>query len=151
HLIHLYEELGLGALERLNGWFSGVLIDLQRRRAILFNDRYGVGRIYVREEDRRVLFSSEAKSLLAAIPKLRQLEDRSLGEWLICGSGLANRSLFRGISLLPPGSAWMFSANGVLRKKSYFSPDTWENQPPLSPSEFSEQFGETFRRILDRY
>jgi asparagine synthase (glutamine-hydrolysing) len=151
HLIRLYEELGLGALERLNGWFSGLLIDLQRRQAVLFNDRYGVGRIYVREEDRRVLFSSEAKSLLAAVPKLRELDGRSLGEWLSCGCVLGNRSLFRGISLLPPGSAWIFSGNGVLRKKSYFSADAWENQSLLSPSEFSERFRETFPRVLNRY
>ena len=151
HLIHLYEELGLVALKKLNGWFSGLLIDLERRQAILFNDRYGVGRIYVREEDCRVLFSSEAKSLLAAVPKLRELDRRSLGEWLSCGCVLEDRSLFRGVSLLPPGSAWIFSANGGLRRKSYFSPDEWENQPLLSPSEFSERFRHTFRRVLDRY
>lgn len=151
HLIHLYEELGHSALERLNGWFSGALIDLPRRQAILFNDRYGVGRIYVREEGRCVLFSSEAKCLLAACPKLRELEERSLGEWLSCGCVLGNRTLFRGISLLPPASAWMFSGNGALKKTTYFSPGAWENRPPLSPSEFSERFEETFRRILDRY
>ena len=150
HLIQLYEELGLDALERLNGWFSGILIDLRQRQAVLFNDRYGVGRIYVREENRRVLFATAAKSLLAAVPKLRGLDGRSLGEWFSCGCVLGNRSLFRGISLLPPGSAWIFS-EGVLRKKSYFIPDKWENQPLLSPSEFSQRFRETFPRVLDRY
>ena len=117
HLIGLYEERGLAALKELNGWFSGLLIDLERRQAILFNDRYGVGRIYVREEDSGILFSSQAKSLLAALPKLRKLDGRSLGEWLSCGCVLNNRSLFCGVSLLPPGSAWIFSANGVLKKK----------------------------------
>ncbi|HEY3660498.1 MAG TPA: asparagine synthase-related protein [Candidatus Udaeobacter sp.] len=150
-LIDLYEELGLSALERLNGWFSGVLVDLQHRQAILFNDRYALRRIYIHEENCRVLFSTEAKSLLAAIPKARELDPRSLGEWLSCGCALANKSLFRGVSLLPPGSAWVFSANGVLTKKNYFTADSWENQPPLSPSEFSDQLGETFCRVLDRY
>lgn len=150
-LIRLYEELGLSALERLNGWFCGLLIDLQHRQAILFNDRYALRRIYIHEENCRVLFSSEAKSLLAAVPKSRELDPRSLGEWLSCGCVLANKSLFRGVSLLPPGSAWIFSANGVLTKKNYFRADWWENQPLLSPSEFSERFGETFCRVLDRY
>lgn len=150
-LIHLYEELGLGALERLNGWFSGLLIDLQHRQAILVNDRYGLGRIYVHEADRCVLFASEAKSLLAAVPRLRELDGRSLGEWLSCGCVLGNRSLFRNISLLPPGSAWILSGNGVLKKKTYFSAEAWDNQPPLAPSEFSERFRETFRRVLGRY
>ena len=150
-LIRLYEELGLSALERLNGWFSGVLIDLQHRHAILFNDRYALGRMYIHEGSCRVLFSTEAKSLLAAVPESRELDSRSLGEWLSCGGVLDNRSLFRGVSLLPPASAWIFSASGVLTKKSYFRADLWENQPVLSPSEFSQRFRETFGRVLDRY
>ena len=150
-LIQLYEELGLSALEKLNGWFSGLLVDLRHRQAILFNDRYALGRVYIHEGNSRILFSTEAKSLLAAIPKSRQLDSRSLGEWLSCGCVLGNKSLFRGISLLPPASAWIFSANGVVTKKTYFTADVWENQPLLSPSEFSERFRETFCRVLDRY
>jgi len=150
-LIHLYEELGLSALEKLNGWFSGLLIDLRHRQAILFNDRYALGRVYIQEENGRVLFSTEAKSLLAAVPNSRELDSRSLGEWLSCGCVLGNKSLFRGVSLLPPGSAWIFSANGVLTKQTYFRADLWENQPLLSPSEFSERFGEMFCRVLGRY
>jgi asparagine synthase (glutamine-hydrolysing) len=150
-LIHLYEELGLSALEKLNGWFSGLLIDLRHRQTILFNDRYALGRLYIHEEKGRVLFSTEAKSLLAAVPNSRELDSRSLGEWLTCGCVLGNKSLFRGVSLLPPASAWIFSADGVVTKKAYFTADVWENQPLLSPSEFSERFRETFGRVLDRY
>jgi asparagine synthase (glutamine-hydrolysing) len=150
-LIHLYEKLGLRALERLNGWFSGLLVDLQHRQAILFNDRYGFGRIYVQEGDGRLLFSSQAKSLLAGVPKLRELDPRSVGEWFSCGCVLRDRTLFRDVSLLPAGSAWIFSADGVLKKNRYFSAEAWENQPLLSLSEYAERFGETFPRVLDRY
>ena len=151
NLIHLYEEHGLCALERLNGWFSGVLIDLQRSRVVLFNDRYGLNRIYVHEQDGRLFFSSESKSLLAALPDLRELDPRGLGEWFSCGCVLGNRTLFRGVSLLPPASAWIFSADGALKKTSYFNPATWEGQSVLSSAEFSERLRQTFPRVLDRY
>jgi asparagine synthase (glutamine-hydrolysing) len=59
--------------------------------------------------------------------------------------------LFRGISLLPPGSAWIFSADGTLKKASYFDSSKWENQHALSPTEFSERLQETFPRVLNRY
>jgi asparagine synthase (glutamine-hydrolysing) len=150
-LIDLYEKLGLQAFERINGWFSGLLVDLQHRHAILFNDRYGFGRIYIHECAGSVIFSSEAKSLLAVVPRTRELEPRGLGEWFSCGCVLGNRSLFRGISLLPPASAWIFSGKGGLKKESYFTSYTWEDQPLLSLSEFSERLGETFPRVLDRY
>ncbi len=150
-VVRLYEEVGLRALEKLNGCFSGLLVDLSHRQAVLFNDRYGLNRIYVHEHGERLLFSSEAKSLLAVVPELRELDPRGLAEWFSCGCVLGDRTLFRGVSLLPPGSAWIFSADGTLRKKSYFSSSAWENQPTLSPTEFSERLNETFPRVLSRY
>ena len=110
-----------------------------------------LNRIYVHEQNGRLFFSSEAKSLLAVVPELRELDPRGLAEWFSCGCVLGNRTLFRGISLLPPGSAWIFSADGALKKESYFSPFAWENQPALSSTEFSERLKETFPRVLNRY
>src|SRR5437868_10259115 len=46
YLISLYDEMGPAFVERLNGWFSGLLIDLRRQRVLLFHDRYGLCRIY---------------------------------------------------------------------------------------------------------
>lgn len=150
-LVHLYEEHGLGSLPFLNGWFSGVLLDLRRRQTVLFNDRYGLSRIYLHQKDSRLYFSSEAKSLLAVLPALRELDPRGLGEWFSCGCALGNRTLFRGISLLPPGSAWVFSADRTLKKESYFRPSEWENQPQLSPEEHYQQLTKVFPRILKHY
>ena len=150
-LVNLYEELGLGAFGKLNGWFSGMLVDLLHRQAVLFNDRYGLNRIYVHEQDDRLFFSSEAKSLLAVLPDLRELDPRGLGEWFSCGCVLGDRSLFRGVSLLPPGSAWIFSCDGRLNKERYFHPSAWENQRVLSPEDYYQQLTRIFPRILGHY
>ena len=150
-LVHLYEELGISAFGKLNNWFSGVLVDTRLGQAILFNDRYGLNRIYLHQRNGRLFFASEAKSLLAVLPDLRELDEQGLAEWFSCGCALGNRTLFRGISLLPPGSAWIFSADGTLKKESYFSSSEWENQPALSSTEFSERLLETFPRVLNRY
>src|SRR5437868_14733482 len=64
YLVHLYEEMGYEFLEKLNGWFSGVLLDLREQKFILFNDRYGVIRIYYQEDTRGFYFSSVEKALL---------------------------------------------------------------------------------------
>src|SRR6266702_6496462 len=61
YLVHLYEEIGCQFLEKLNGWFSGVLVDLREQKFVLFNDRYGVNRIYYHEDGGEFYFSSEAK------------------------------------------------------------------------------------------
>lgn len=151
YLVHLYEEMGVRFLEKLNGWFSGILIDLRKQAIVLFNDRYGLQRIYYHENATAFYFSSEAKSLLKILPELRQLDFTSLGETFSCGCVLGNRTLFSKISVLPGGSMWTFTGKCNIRKKRYFSPELWERQPILGASEYYEKLKETFARILPRY
>jgi asparagine synthase (glutamine-hydrolysing) len=151
YLVHLYEEAGCAFLEKRNGWFSGVLLDLREQKVVLFNDRYGVNRIYYHEDKAGLYFSSEAKSLLKILPGTRRLNLRSLGEVLCCEAVLQNRSLFSGISLLPGGSAWVFSRGEPVKKKTYFKREAWESQPELSEGDFYEKLKETWTRVLPKY
>ncbi|HTD67335.1 MAG TPA: asparagine synthase-related protein [Candidatus Limnocylindria bacterium] len=147
--VQRYEERGLESLLLLQGWFHGVLLDLRQRRLVLFNDRFGLGHLYLHQSGGQTLFSSEAKSLLAVLPQSRRLDPQGLSEWLSCGCVLQNRTLFSGISLLPPGSAWIFSPDGVARRR-YFDPATWESQSPLSPDAYEQRFAEIFPQALRR-
>jgi asparagine synthase (glutamine-hydrolysing) len=151
YLVHLYEEKGLEFLADLNGSFCGLLADFRERKLVLFNDRYGTNRVHFHEHQDAFYFSSEAKSLLKVLPGLRQLDFQSLAEFLSCGCVLQNRSLFKGISLLPPGSAWTFRPGQSVKKECYFGSESWEQQEPLSVPEYDETFTETWGRILPRY
>jgi asparagine synthase (glutamine-hydrolysing) len=150
-LIKAYEERGLAFFEELNGWFSGILIDLAASKIVLFNDRYGLQRIYYHENETGFYFSSEAKSLLKALPHLRQLNMEALAEYCSCGCALQNKTLFAGISLLPGASCWTFQHGHSPQRGSYFSPKTWENQEALDEEQFYSALKETFRRILPQY
>jgi asparagine synthase (glutamine-hydrolysing) len=150
-LIHLYEEEGEDFLQHLNGWFSGILIDLHKKSLMLFNDRYGLGRIYYHENAEGFYFSSEAKSLLKILPKLRELDFAGLGEIFSCGCVLQNRTLFSNISLLPAGSKWIFTGTHNINKGSYFNRELWEHQPLLSATRYYEKLKETYARIIPKY
>lgn len=150
YLIHMYEEEGISFLKELNGWFSGVLIDLQNNKIILFNDRYGMQKIFYHENQDAFYFSSEAKALLKVCPELRELDMQGVSEMLSCNCVLENRTLFKDICLLPVSSAWTFQDNKI-KKDTYFDPATWENQPWLEKSFFYERLQETFKKILHRY
>src|SRR6516165_1210048 len=151
YLVHLYEDLGLKFLERMNGWFSGLIVDLRKEQAFLFNDRYGIGRICYHGHEGKFYFSSEAKLLLKVLPHLRCLDLKSLGEVFSCGAVLQNRTLFSGISLLPGGSVWSFSKSQPTRKGTYFESRLWEELPALSEADYYEQLKETWKRVLPRY
>jgi asparagine synthase (glutamine-hydrolysing) len=132
--LRIYEKLGPKFLLQLNGSFAGVLADLREQQLVLFNDRYGLGRIYYHERNGAVYFASEAKALLKGLPDLRRLDDVSLGETICLGCVLQNRTLFSGVSLLPAGSAWVFNPGKSPRKEMYFSPKQWESRITTSVS-----------------
>lgn len=149
-LIHLYEERGERCFADLNGLFSGLLIDRRSAKAFLFNDRYGVERIYWHATKDAFYFASEAKALLRVLPELRRFDLEGVSQILNFGCTLESRTLFRGIELLPKASLWCFEGS-KLRKGKYFSPETWEAQTVLSANEFEEEFEATLEKTVARY
>jgi asparagine synthase (glutamine-hydrolysing) len=150
YLVHLSEE-DPAFPAGLNGRFHGLLIDRTRRTVKLFNDRYGMQRIYYSESKEAFYFSAEAKAILEVHPELRAADARGLGEFVACGCVLENRTIFQGIQVLPPGAAWEFQNGALERKGSYFNPSEWENQGALEPEAYYQQLQEVFTRNLPRY
>lgn len=149
-LVHLYEARGDKFFEELNGLFSGLLIDRRQKKVFLFNDRFGMERIYWHETAEAFYFATEAKALLRVLPELREFDADGVAHFFGVGCTMGWRSLFRGIQLLPGGSLWKFEGNGC-RKEKYFSPSSWENQPMLKAEDYEEQFAATFKKILPQY
>jgi len=146
-----YERSGAEAVRKLNGAFCGIILDLRDDTVALFNDRYGLGRVYYHKSTDGFYFASEAKALLAVLPQLRKIDQRSLAEWFSVGCVLQNRSLFSGIALLPPASLWKFRRSGQSEALSYFSPNEWEQQEPLSAASYRDCLSDVFARIGTRY
>lgn len=146
-----YEEQGPNFVASLNGLFSGLLTDRRQKRAVLFNDRYGLERIYIHEHQGTTYFASEVKALLRVLPDLRTFDEAGVAQYLAYGCTLKTRTLFRGVSLLPPASAWVFAPRTPVRRTTYFSPTAWETQEAMSQPQFEAAFAETFSRVLPRY
>lgn len=150
YLVHLYEE-DPSFPAGLNGRFHGVLTDRIRGTTTLFNDRYGMHRIYYHESKEAFYFAVEAKAILAVRPELRRADPRGLGEFIACGCVLENRTLFEGIHVLPPAAAWMFRDGTIERKSSYMEPREWDEQDPLEPEAYYQELRDVFAKNLPRY
>jgi asparagine synthase (glutamine-hydrolysing) len=150
YLVHLYED-NPNFLVNLNGMFHGLLADRTRGSATLFNDRYGMHRMYYHEGKEAFYFAAEAKAILAVLPELRTADPRGLGEFVACSCVLENRTIFKGIHVLPGGSAWSFRNASIERKSTYFQPREWEEQAPLEPESFYQELRDVFSRNLPRY
>ncbi len=150
YLVHLAEE-DEDFLEVVNGRFQGVLADRNRQTVTLFNDRFGVDRIYYHEAKDAFYFAAEAKAILAVRPELRSIDPEGLAEFVSCGCTLENKTLFRHIRVLPPASAWIFRQASIVRKGVYFDAKEWEDQAPVEPELYYQQLKDVFSRNLSRY
>ena len=150
YLVHRYEEEP-DFPKRLNGRFHGLAADRSRGTVTLFNDRFGLQRIYYHEAKDAFYFAAEAKAILKVRPELRATDPRGLGEFIVCGCVLENRTLFSGVHVLPPGASWTFR-RGVLEKKApYFEPREWEEQELLNQEAYYAQLRDAFVGNLPRY
>ncbi len=65
-ILYLYEKFGLdGMLERLNGMFAIVIVDLRTRELHLIRDHLGIKPFYWTMAGSTLLFASEAKAFLS--------------------------------------------------------------------------------------
>jgi asparagine synthase (glutamine-hydrolysing) len=150
HLVHLYEEDELFP-KCLNGMFHGLVIDRARGSATLFNDRYGMHRLYYHESDDSFYFAAEAKAILAVRGNLRIADEQGLGELVSLGCVLEDRTLFKGVHVLASGSAWVFRGGSLDKKSKYFQPREWEEQAELDAEAYYRELRDTFSQDLPRF
>lgn len=118
-LVHLYEELGIGLLDRLDGQFAFALYDRPRRRLMLARDPFGICPLYWTVVDGRLLFASEIKALLRH-PAVRPRVDLGGLDQVLMFPGLVSpRTFFAGVHSLRPGHVLLVE-NGEVREREYW-------------------------------
>lgn len=133
---------GIEWLQHAEGAFAGFFMDQRRGKCLLFNDRYGVERLFVHTDNARVFFSSEAKAILAVAVSTSELDPTGLAEWLACGCTIGTRSLFRDVEVLAGGTAITFGTAGEVVRTRYFDRSALEQLPQLPATQFLEAFTE---------
>lgn len=133
-IVHLYEEFGEGCVEKLRGMFGFAIWDERRSTLFLARDRVGIKPLYYYLDDKRLVFGSEIKAILAdpeVIPEVVPgMIDRFLSFYYVPGE----ETLFRNIFKLAPGS-YMVVRNGKAQVKQY-----WDLQ--FSPTPQDERAAE---------
>lgn len=146
-LIHLYEDLGLDALQQLRGEFAFVLWDNRSQRLIAGRDRFGIKPLFFAKHEGNFYFASEVKALFAAGVPARW-DTESLFHAHHMGGPLQGRSLFRGVQSIPPGHVL------VLRDETVRSYRYWDFQYPTAAATQSKpgqerELIEEFRELFD--
>ena len=145
-VVHAYEQYGDDFVSRLDGMFGFALWDATRRRLLVGRDRLGIKPLYYLNDGFRLIFGSEAKSILAVPGVTAEFDPFALREYLTLGYTPAPFSMFRGICKLPPASL-LVCEGGQCEIRNYWQfPEIIDHS--LSERDWAENLLETFEAAV---
>ncbi|NDP27146.1 MAG: asparagine synthase (glutamine-hydrolyzing) [Flavobacterium sp.] len=119
-ILHMYEEYGAEALHYLNGQFAFAIWNNKKKECFFARDRVGIRPLFYSNINGTLVFGSEIKSLFEFPGITRHFSPEALKEVFTFWTTLSPRTLFEGVSELPPGHcAWY--RNGRLEIKKFWS------------------------------
>ncbi|MGH9754320.1 MAG: asparagine synthase (glutamine-hydrolyzing) [Blastocatellia bacterium] len=148
-IIHLYEERGERAVERLSGMFAFAIWDSARRELLLARDRLGIKPLYYAlDGDGTLYFASEIKALIEARAVAPEINYPALPDYLANHAPSGEETLFRGVKRLLPGHTLTWR-DGQVEVRKYWDLSFAQNgHPPLSDQVAVEQWTELFREAV---
>jgi asparagine synthase (glutamine-hydrolysing) len=151
YCLSLYERDGLQFVSRLNGNFTLLLYDRQRRRLSLCTDRFGTVPLYWTQTGDGVIAFSTNVQLLPAHPGVDTAFDPAFfHEYLAFRCTFGVYTPLEGIETLSPGTNTTISfADGSSSTTQYWRP---RYQPRNESFEwFVDEFTDRFRTVVDEW
>ena len=137
-ILHAYEEYGQECVEHFNGQWAFAIWDRRRRRLFLSRDRLGIRPLMYTMTGGKFLFASEVKSLFADADVPRRIDVQGLNQLFTFWSPLAPRTVFEGISELPPGCNLTLE-RGKIRTRRYWQLDYDVDDRPRSEQQWADE------------
>jgi asparagine synthase (glutamine-hydrolysing) len=124
-ILYLFLKHGFdGMIRRLNGMFAIVLIDLRESKIYIARDRFGIKPMYLYQAEGLFAFSSEIKSFIPLPGFEARLNVDLLDEYLLFRNTI-NRTLFKGVECLDPGTYVSYSPDVGFTTTRYFDIDNY--------------------------
>jgi asparagine synthase (glutamine-hydrolysing) len=150
-VLRAYEQWGPSFVSRLNGMFALAIWDGRSRELLLARDRYGIKPLYTTQIGEIFLFGSEIKSLLAHPDFRVELSAPHLLEYFTFQNIFSDGTLFRGVTLLPPGHTLTVRFDGSEpERRRYWDFHFAEENGGTSDEEYEEELDRLFRQAVER-
>ena len=119
-IVHLYEELGEGVVEKLRGMFAFAIWDRRKQELFLARDRVGKKPLHYWTDGRTFRFGSEIKAITEDPQVPREPDLEALDHYLSFGYCPSPETAFKGIRKLPPAHTLTVSRSGEIRLRRYW-------------------------------
>jgi asparagine synthase (glutamine-hydrolysing) len=144
-VLHLYEEEGTGAVNRLNGMFAFAIWDENINRLWVCRDRIGIKPLVYYWDGKHFTFASEIKALLTDSNISKQLDYDALQLYLAFNYVPAPYTIFKGIKKLEPGQYLLLQDRKIEIQTYWEPPDSVD--PVFASLPLADQI-EVFREPL---
>lgn len=150
-IVHLYEEYGLGFLDRIDGMFALVLWDARKDTVVLARDRIGIKPLYYADLGDRLLFGSELKALLpAGLPT--DIDPDALNAYFTLTYVPTPFTIYRAARKLRPGHYLIWERGSAVREEPYWElPTSSGSAHPAGTQELAEELLRLLRLAVKRH
>lgn len=135
-IVHLYEEYGVDAVQRLRGMFALALWDRVHQRLLLARDRLGKKPLYYAQRADRLLFASEIKAILQDSEVPLAVDPQALDAYLALQFIPHPFTIYSAIRKLPPAHRLIWE-RGKVTVEPYWRLD-FSRKTPIAPGELAE-------------
>jgi len=153
-IVHLWEEVGAGFAERLNGMFAIALLDRRQRKLVLARDHVGIKPLYYARVPNGLVFGSEVKVLLASDWVPRRLDLDAAAQFLSWEYVPGAATMMRDVRRLEPASMLELDLQtSQIKVNRFWSPlgaEKSRSAASIGALDWEEQVDETVKRCVRR-
>jgi len=110
-VLKIYEEYGTDGFAKLNGMFAFCIWDNHTGEIYLVRDPLGIKPLYIYEDDRQIIFSSEQKAILALPDIDTTINPYGIQDYLFFRYTIAPYTIYQNITKARPGYYYRYSHN----------------------------------------
>ena len=145
-LLHLWEEKGANLVDDLRGMFAFALHDAKTSTLMLARDRVGKKPLFWHDDGRRIVFASELKALMIDASVPRDVDPRSIADYLTFQYVPSPQCIFSAVRKLPAGHRLVCDARGPRVERYWNLP--FETDPRIDDAEAVEGLRERLREAV---
>ncbi|MDB5255816.1 MAG: asnB [Chitinophagaceae bacterium] len=149
-LLQSYIFYGVKAFEELVGFFAFAIYDTEEQELILCRDRYGIKPLLYYQDEDKILFASEMKSIIAYnVPKT--IDKSSVHQYFQFNYIPPQHAIFEAVHKLTPGTYLRIKNKEVIQSSYYQLPLYQKKRTPISYESAVEDFKAVMEQsVVDR-
>jgi len=120
-ILKLFHYYGEDFIKKLNGMFALAIYDKQSNEVYLYRDRYGIKPMYIYEDNKKIIFSSEIKPILSNNNISIKINTNKVQEYFQLLYTRSEETLFDSIKKVKPGTCLKICLyNFKIQEKIYY-------------------------------